>query len=327
MRRLLHYLDKVALVACVLLFFGSALWAMWSFRKLEAIAALNPAVGLASARYEAHTAQTPTLAQVSWPEPSAQSRGRDWVYDTFTPPVIYFNPDTKEFTVTPPVATGPAIAIVETPFEIELVAVRQEPYRLQLVGYAGNETDYIAHIEIVDTGAVILARPGAAYPEAKGSFTLRSFDVRRVTTNSSESMPVVENLGFAVVLDGRTGREVTLTTRERLMLPRLQCVVRTRTYPVEEQVLREGMKITVNGYDYLIVQLSLNPAQAVVSRRDGKSLTGENRTLYPVPGTAGNPGALTAPVGPDNSIDLRSVSLFPNTRHDPSVDRSRVPPR
>lgn len=285
MKRLLHHLDKIALVLCVLLFLASAVWATMGFRTLDAIAALNPSMGGASARYESHSAQTPTIAQVSWPDPPAQSRGHDWVYDVFTPPVIYFNPDTKEFTVTPPVFAAPIVAATETPFEVELVAVKQEPYRLQLVGYAGNDTDYIAHIEIVETGAVILARAGAVYPEAKGNFTLKSFEVRRVTTNTTESMPVVENIGFAVVLDGRTGREVTLTTRERLMLPRLQCVLRTRTSPIEEQTVREGMKVTVDGLDYLVVQLSLNPAYAVVSRRDGKSLTGETQTLYPVAGS------------------------------------------
>ncbi len=327
MRRLLHHADKIGLVACVLLFLASALWAAMRLRHIEDIAGLNAAGGISSARYEPQPVPMPTIPPVFWPEPPAQSAPRRWVYDAFTPPVIYFNPQTREFTVTRPEMKLPVVDTTEAPFEVELVRVRQEPYRIQLVGYAGNDADYIAHIQIVDTGEVVLARPGANYGEAKGDFTLRSFDVRRVTTNSSDSMPVVETVGFATVLDGRTGREVTLTTHERLMLPHLQCVLRTRVYPPEEHVLREGMKITVNGYEYLVVQLSLHPAQAVVSRRDPRNLVGENRTLFPVAsdGSRANPAPSSMSDERDNSIDSPRVSLFSNSRRLPLVDHPRLP--
>jgi hypothetical protein len=308
MRRLLHYADKLALVVCLLLFLASAVWATMSFRRLDEIAELNPTLGVAPARHTPAELQMPDIARVYWPEPTNQSRGPDWLYDVFTPPVLYYDPITREFTVTRPELGVAAATTVETPFEVELVSVRQEPYRIQLVGYARNDAEFLAQFEIVELGAVVLGRAGAVYPENKGHFTVRSFDVRRVTTSSDESMPVVESIGVATILDGRIGREVTLTTRERLMLPRLQCVLRTRAYPPEEHALREGMKITVNGYDYLIQQLSLNPAQAVVSRRPSNSLgDAERRTLVPVGGTAAAPGSGHH----DNSIDSLQVSLFP----------------
>jgi len=324
MRRLLQYLDKIALVACVLLFLGSAVWAAMSFRQVDEIGRMSATGGVTPAKHEPHLAQTPTIAQVSWPEPPPQSKGKDWIYDAFTPPVLYYDPGTRQFTVTPPILNDVKPVVAETPFEVELVSVHQEPYRVQLVGYAGNESDYIAHLEVIDTGAVVLGRPGKVFPEAQGNFTVRAFEVRRVTTSSNESMPVVENVGFATILDGRTGREVTLTTRERLMLPRLQCVLRTRVYPAEEHPLREGMKVSVNGYDYTVMQLSLNPAQAVVSRKRPNEFVGETRTLIPVGESPMSGHAAVSPGQRDNSIDSPLVSLFSNLPHKPFVERPRL---
>jgi len=282
MRRLLHYLDKIVLALCVMLLLASAVWAAMSFKKIEDVAALNATGFSTPATYEAHPVQMPQIALVSWPEPPAQSPPRRWIYDTFSPPVIYFNPANREFTVTPPEMQVREVAAVETPFEVELVAVQQEQYRIQLTGYAGSNGDYTAWLEVADTGKTELGRPGRVFDETKGNFTVKSFEVKRVTTNSNDSMPTVEDVGFAVILDGRSGREITLSTRERLMLARLQCVLRSRTYPPEQFTLREGMKCTVNGYDYLVLNLTINPAQATVSRSDPNSLVGEKRTLFPV---------------------------------------------
>lgn len=324
MRRLLHHADKLALAASVLLLLGAAYWAAGSFEKIDAISSLNPAGLTAPKAIEPQMVQMPTINQVTWPDPPQQSRGADWVYDTFTPPVIWYDPNARSFTVTRPelqIVTEPD---EEVPFEVELVSVRQEPYRIQLVGYSGAESDYIAQLQIVETGEVVLGRAGAEFSGPTRDFVLRHFDVRQVTTRTAGSMPILETVGFATILDNRTGREVELTTRERVMLPRLQCVLRTLVYPREEHVLREGMKITVNGYDYLVVRLSLNPAQAEVSRRDPRTFSGENRTLYPVGQIGASRGAGAGRgrsdaiahgfpgAGRDNSIDSRRDSLFFN---------------
>ena len=314
MRKLLHFSDKIALAACVLLFLASALWATMSFRRIERIAELNPTLGIAPAMLASADVQVPDIARVYWPEPAVQSRGADWLYDVFTPPVLYYDPTTREFTVKRPEVN----VAVAAPPKHRLRSSWSRCGRNRIVSSSvatwATTGDYIAQFEIVETGAVVLGRTGFVCPENKGHFTVRSFEVRRVTTSSSESMPVIESIGFATILDGRTGREITLTTRERLMLPRLQCELRTRAYPPEVHALREGMKITVNGYDYLIVQLSLNPAQAVVSRRPPNSIGGaETRTLVPIGGTAAAPGdgASAGSGHRDISIDSPQVSLFP----------------
>lgn len=288
MNRLLKHFDKVALVLCVLIFLGAASLSPIGFRKLEEIASRNPVAGIEPARYQPKPAQMPAIGIVSWPDPPAQSRSRDWVYDVFTPPVIYYNRQSGEFTVTPPSSSEP-VATNTAPFEVELLEVRQEAYRVQLVGYVGAEGSYLATFELAESNETVVGRVGADFPRAE--FTLVSLEVRRVTTETRENTPVVETVAVATILDRRTGREETLTNRERKMMPRLQARLRLRTTPAEERLVREGGTVDVNGQRYLVTQLSLNPPQAVISRRAANALgASEIRTLAPSP----SPGTSTS---------------------------------
>lgn len=299
------YADKVLLVLCVAGFLASAGFALLGFRKLDAIAARNPTAGVELAKYEPQPAQMPSIASVTWPDAPPQSRGREWVYDVFTPPVIYYNRSTAEFTVTPPSFSEPVVAANDAPFEVDLVLVRQEPYRIQLVGYVGDQGAYLATFELMETGETAYGRPGRTFEQ--GAFTLQSLDVRRETTNSRESMPVIEEVAVATILDERTGREEVLTTRERKMLPRLQAILRLRASPAEYRTVREGTSVEVHGYSYLVTQLSLNPPQAVISRRSPDSLgASETRTLVPVPDAMNTP-AESVPAGP-----TLPAARFPN---------------
>lgn len=287
MRAILKHYDKLLLALGVLVFVLTGALGTVRLRKLDEIAARNPAAGIEPARYEVDKAFVPTIETVTWEEAPTQSRGAEWRYDVFTPPVIYYNPKTASFTVTPPVnATPVVVARNDTPYDIELLGVRQEPYRVQLVGYVGATDNPIATFEIVDTGETVVGRPGKVFE--KQEFTLRSLDLRRITTPAGEGMPVIENVAVAVIIDERTGREEVLTNRERKMMPRLQATFRLNVYPGETRTIREGSTIEVNGQVYLLTQLSLHPPQAVVSRRSRDALgASESRTL--VPAAAGAP--------------------------------------
>ncbi len=291
MKRLLGHLEKILLGLAIVALLVTAGFAYRRLQGLETVAALNPAAGVAPAPYEPARAELPVIEAVVWPDAGAQSRGKDWIYDVFTPPVIYYNRETGEFTVTPPTVSERVVNRIEAPFEVELLAVRQEPFRIQLVGYVGADGSPLATFEVLDVGETVVGRAGRVFE--RGEFTLRSFEVRRMTSNPRDSMPVVENIGVAVIIDDRTGREETLTTRERKMLPRLQAVLRVQGNPPEDRVVREGGSIQVNGFSYLVTRLTLNPAQAVISRRAPDSLgASETRTLSPraTDGSAGTRG-------------------------------------
>lgn len=281
MRRVLRFYDKILLALGACVFLATAGIGMLKLDKLDEIAARNPAAGIEPTRYEIDRAAVPPIETVTWDEAPTQSRGREWLYDVFTPPVIYYNPQTASFTVTPPVNTAPVVAdSSDQPFDLELVGVRQEPYRIQLVGYVGSSDNPIATFEVVDTGETVVGRPGRRFE--KQEFELKSFDVRRVTTPAGEGMPTVETVAVAVIVDERSGREEILTNREKKMMPRLQATFRINVYPGETRTVREGTSIETNGQVYLVTQLSLHPPQAVVSRRSREALgPSESRTLVP----------------------------------------------
>jgi len=286
MRPLTRHYDKVLLGLGVLVFLAAGGLGAMRLRKLDEIAARNPAGGIEPARYEIEKAVVPTIEMVVWNEAPAQSRGSEWRYDVFTPPVIYYNDQTRTFSVTPPTNTRPvASAPSDTPYDIELVSVRQEPYRIQLVGYVGASDNPIATFAIADSGETVVGRPGRRFE--KHQFSVKSFKIDRQTTPVGEGMPVVENVAVAVILDEETGREEILTNRETKMLPRLQATFRVNVYPGETVKVREGATIQANGQAYLVTQLSLLPPQAVVSRRSRDALgASETRTL-----TVAAPGA------------------------------------
>ena len=190
---------------------GSGVAAFFRFQRLDDISALNPPMNIEAAAYEPQTSRVPEIATAFWPDAAPQSRGSEWIYDVFTPPVIYYNRETGQFTVTPPTARRTEVARAPGAFAIELVAVRQEPYRIQLVGYVGAEDGPpLATLENVETGDTLVGRAGRVFE--RDQFELKSFDIRRVTTDTDESMPVIENVGFAVVVanvgTSRRGDEV-----------------------------------------------------------------------------------------------------------------------
>jgi hypothetical protein len=281
MQRALQHYDKIVLGLCLMLFLVSGALSFRGFGRLDQIAARQPRPAGEPLPFEPRPAQVPSIATSVWPDPPAQSRGKEWIYDVFSPPVIYYNRETGEFTVTPPSHARSVATAASAAFELELVEVRQEPYRIQLIGYAGADGAYLATFDLLEVGGSAVARPGATVP--RGEFTLLSFEVVKVTTTSADSMPVVENVAVAVIRDQRTGREERLTNQERKMMPRLQGVFRLRSSPGEQRLLREGMSIDLAGQRYLVTQLSLFPPQAVVSRRPPDSLgASETRTLLPV---------------------------------------------
>jgi len=281
MRKLLAHYEKIVVGIALAVFLAVATKSGSRLNEIEENAARNPVEGITPAPYEAETAQMPTIQTALWSEPQPRPRGEDWLYDVFTPPIIYYNRETGQFTVTPPQYAAPVIERDDGPFALELLEVRQEPYRIQLRGYIGDEGAYIATFELLDTGETVIGREGKVFERAQ--FTLKSFEVRQTATNARGSMPVVDSVAVAVIHDHRTDREVTLTNRSLKMLPRLHAVFRITTGAGEKRTVREGGSIVVDGQTYQVVQLSLKPPQAVVSRRSADSLgASETRVLLPV---------------------------------------------
>ena len=164
---------------------------------------------LAGAAYAVTGLRLPEAKTAAWPKPVAQSQGSGWLYEVFTPPVIYYNPLAKSFTVTPPMNLADGGA----PFGLELVDVNFEPYRLQLVGYFGAPGDFLAAFVSPHQPETWLARSGRRFDQL--GLTLKSFDVKKVVVAHTDAWPVYDVAALAVLFDEKSGTEVVLDSRAR----------------------------------------------------------------------------------------------------------------
>src|SRR5687767_7844597 len=148
--------------------------------------------------------QAPPVKMETWAAPVAQSRGREWIYDTFTPPEIFYNARSKQFTVKPP--SSLVDEDTQEAFGLELIAVRPEPFRLQLIGYAGGEGNWRGTFQNVISGEVFLAAAGRRVPNL--GLTIRALDVSLQPVRIADSMTTNQRVATAVVRDEKTGRDI-----------------------------------------------------------------------------------------------------------------------
>lgn len=142
-------------------------------------------------------------ASPNWQAPEARREGA-WGFDLFTPPVIYYHRQTGRFSVTPPeVKEATASSVAQKAFGVTLVGVTREPYRLQLMGYAGNEDDYLGIFQNEITGEAIVARAGHRFPDL--GLEVSKLDVRREDLIVPDSMPLRDIVAVAEVWDTEAG--------------------------------------------------------------------------------------------------------------------------
>src|SRR5215207_6246279 len=166
--------DKVYIgSALVLAIVSAAVFRTLAIRHTGAPKGPVPRVELANSPYTPTAPDAPPVKTETWSAPVAQSRGREWIYDAFTPPEIFYNSRSKQFTVKPPSSLLDEEA--QEAFGLELVAVRPEPFRLQLIGYAGGEGNWQGMFENVLTGEVFLGVSGRRVP--KLNVTIKNFEV------------------------------------------------------------------------------------------------------------------------------------------------------
>ena len=253
--------EKIIFGAALLVLLSSAAWLVLQQSKLAALRKASASAG-AEAAYAPAGIDAPKVSTSTWPTPSAQTRGADWIYDVFTPPEIYYNATTKEFSVTPPIAPD-AVKVPEVPFGVDLVQVKPDVFRLQLVGYVGNVGAYMGTFENTVTGDTFLAKGGKKI--ASLGLTIRDFEVKRIRVPAPDSMPIYETVATAVVVDDKSGDEVTLNNKER----------RTKGTPIAvlkaadggqtfEQ--KAGTSFTVDTVHYTVNTVTLEPASAELTK-------------------------------------------------------------
>jgi hypothetical protein len=198
---------------------------------------------------------------------------------------VYFDPNERVYTVTPPDSDRPVEQGTGggAPFELELLEVSQAPYRIQLVGYAGESGTPLLTFEINGTDTQ-LGRPGRSY--ASYQFEILSGAVRRETVTNRDGSPVVEEFAVATIRDLETSEVVELTTRQRRLLDIISG--RFRAGAVEFN-LKEGESRQQDTWTYVVQRLTIAPPSAVVQR------LGETERVEPVVRLL-RPGAAPQPV-------------------------------
>ena len=186
-----------------------------------------------------------------WSPPAPLARGRDWLYDVFTPPEIFYNPRTRQFSVSAASVGGSDQP--DEPFGLELISVRPEPFRLQLIGYVGGEGDARGIFENRGSGEIFLASAGHRVGDL--GLSIRRFSVRSEEISIPESMGFKQRVGTAVVTDARAGRDVILTQRERRMTGNVFAFVAVEGESAPREV-RPGDNFKVGAAAYRIEQIN-----------------------------------------------------------------------
>lgn len=275
-------LEKIIAVVVLLLLLSIGGWYMLQRNYVGTIAARNVRVSLAPDSYTATPVSVPTSTARVWQDPSASAAQPEWVFDVFTPPVIYYNRLTKEFTVTPPDYSTPPETTVEAEpeipvFGVELIAVESEPFRLQLVGYAGGEGNHLGIFENVSTGDAVIGRAGRSFPDL--GLTVQTLTVTRESVEAPDSMPITQVVVRAGVLDNRTGEVVQLSSLER----RAQGTpsARLRIVPsAEERTEKIGGMFRSGAYTYRVEEIELEPATVRITRTESETGAVVTETLF-----------------------------------------------
>ncbi len=250
--------------------------AAWTWREhaqqVARLAGEPVAVALSGADHAAGKVARLRTASAHWPKPNPQSAGRGWLYEVFTPPMIYFNPLARTFSI---LAPGGA---AEGAFGFELLAVELEPYRLQLVGYYGNPDELVGAFTSRQLSAPLLGRNGRHFPEL--GLTLRNLEVRKVAVTSPGPVPSFEVAALATLLDERTGSEVTLDSRLRKLTdtPLARLRFATEKQPRE---LREGDEFNDATATYKVERVQLDPPEVVITRHVAGLPFPETKVLRP----------------------------------------------
>lgn len=309
--------DTLYLSAGGILLAGACVWAFLQQSDISAFSEpLNAPVS--GSPYEPAEIKIADLETNTWARPESQAAGPDWLYQVFTPPVIYYNIESKRFTVTVPryeQKVGPGDPVDPLPpvkFGLELVKVTQPLFRLQLVGYVGEGATARGNFENQLTGATLFGATGKKIPDL--NLEVVSFVAERRRTKVQGGTEIVETICNAVVRDTVTGVETKLDHK-----------VRTPEGPLEVTFKNEldgtlltaktGDTVTVGAHSFQVGELQTTPPSAVVTKSGGDLAAPESHTLL-IP-----PPPPPPPVPGENGEMPPAEGGFP-----PSPDRMGPPP-
>lgn len=303
--------DTLYLAAGGLLLAGGCLWA---FLQQADVAAFSRPIEQPALRrsYEPASITLAVLESDQWADVAAQPAGAGWIFDVFTPPSIYYNELTKEFTVTALRETVPTVSPLQVAkFGVQLVKVEQPLFRLQLVGYVGEGPSARGNFQNQRTGEVIFATSGKKLPDLNLEIVNFTAERRRIPVKNGTELIVTE--ATALVRDTVTKVETKLDAKVRTPFGPLSVTFKNELTGAEIAA-KTGDTFTVGADTFTVGELQLTPPTAVVTKKAaGQAAAPETKTLEVPPQPA--PSASEADPASRRSAD----------RNDPAPDARPAP--
>jgi hypothetical protein len=128
------------------------------------------------------------------------------------------------------------------------------------------------------SGEVFLAGAGRRVPNL--ALTIRSLDVRPQPVAIAESMTTRQRVASAVVRDEKTGRDVTLTHRERVFTGTVFAFVAQPGQSAAREV-RTGDTFRLGDATYRVGRIETNPAGVEITKESPNLTQPDRRVLTP----------------------------------------------
>lgn len=261
--------DKILLGLALLLVAGGGVGA-WYYYDKQTLPALKPA-----AKYSGVLEYKPKVKPVtipeteSWSQPGAQSSGKDWIYEVFTSPHLYYDEVSKEIKAVPPVFIPPP-----KPFGLGLVRVLPGPFRLQLVGQKGEDGVFedLIHKDTIIARAGRNNSPLATKQLADLKLEIRDYQVKEVPHDESDPTSSRIRIVVATLADTETGATYVLDNRTRRMGGAPSVILMPAHVPGQPDKELEPLKVggtytATDGAIFTIDAITETPPSITVTKR------------------------------------------------------------
>jgi len=232
------------------------------------------------------------VESANWPEAKAQPAGPKWIYDVFTPPKIFIDPETGDFIPEPPKPPEQ-----EPPFGVYVASISQAPYRLQLEGYIEENPEKpeasLLLIHDVENSRTVRGRVGETYDKADFKVLDFVIDVER-----DESGNILSQNIYAEIRDLRSGETKRLDNNSVNYRDDVEVQIRSAEDPgVEIEVKQEGATFETPSGNYRVTEIDLENKAVTIKKRASEEWDARTRTFRPADGPSSpqNDSASTSP--------------------------------
>lgn len=223
-----------------------------------------------------------TDAQPVWDAPAGQRQSRQWVYDLFTPPEIFYDAASNAFSVTPALT---ALSIdgrrgstaVTSVLDITLLEVKRPLFPLQLMGFVRADGGHFGLFENTTTGEVFVGRAG--HRDAGLRLVIEAVEIGPKPVLIADSMSTLQLRATARLRDEATNEIITLTSSERCYAGKAGAVVAIGGPDGMRREIGEGDIVELGELVYEVSAVRLMPPGVELRRRSSDGGPEERRTL------------------------------------------------